>query len=150
MRAARNLCLVSFFIPFLVCLVIDPTIVASATLIILSVFVLFYLSASAVRTSLQVKLVGIFLSLIILLSNFCGVLILRNDRFSAFNHLSYPEKGGALKVPENKSFKITSQNDTTDYFIESGPINWLNDIGSIHKPDNGKLVLPFEFPYFGQ
>jgi signal transduction histidine kinase/CheY-like chemotaxis protein len=150
LRAARNLCLVSFFIPFLVCLVIDPTIVASATLIILSVFVLFYLSASAERTSLQVKLVGIFLSLIILLLNFCGVLILRNDRFTAFNHLSYPEKGGALKVPENKSFKITSQNDTTDYFIESGPLNWLNDIGSIHKPDNGKLVLPFEFSYFGE
>ena len=62
LRAARNLCLISFFIPFLVCLVIDPTIVVSASLIILSVFVLFYLSGSAERTSLQVKLIGIFLS----------------------------------------------------------------------------------------
>ncbi|MBT4276462.1 MAG: response regulator [Verrucomicrobia bacterium] len=150
LRSARNLCLISFFIPFLVCLVIDPTIVASATLIIFSVFVLFYLSASAERTSLQVKLVGIFLSLILLLLNFCGVLILRNDRHTAFNNLSYSGKGGALKVPENKSFKITSQNDTTDYLIESGPLNWLNDIGSSHKPENGKLVLPFKFPYFGE
>lgn len=150
LRASRNLCLICFFIPPLVCLNIDFTIVASSALILFSIFVLFYLSASAERTSLQVKLVGIFLSLILLLLNFCGVLILRNDRQTVFNNLSDSGKGGALKVPENKSLKITFQNDATDYLIESGPLNWLNDIGSIHKPDNGKLVLPFKFPYFGE
>ncbi|MDA7524757.1 hypothetical protein N8667_04150 [Verrucomicrobia bacterium] len=75
---------------------------------------------------------------------------MRNDRQTVFNNLSDSGKGGALKVPENKSLKITFQNDATDYLIESGPLNWLNDIGSIHKPDNGKLVLPFKFPYFGE
>ena len=150
LQAARNLCLICVVVPFLVFLPLDGVITAYCSLSVLAVFVILYLNGAPGKTSLQVKLVGVFLSLILLLFNFCGVLILRNDRQTAFKSLSYSGKGGALMIPENKTLSITSTNNNEEYVLTAGPKKWLNDIGSVYNPRSGNFVLPFKFPYFGE